>query len=70
MSTSMAIRMQYVGACALLARLSGKIKDADDHACIKRALEDCATTLGGFEVVATSDGGFSLEPTTIVGSVA
>jgi len=61
---SLGVRMQYVGVCSLLARLSGRIKDEDDLSCIEQALEDCAATVGGFEVVRTSDGGFSMEPVT------
>lgn len=56
------MRMQYVGACSLLGRLSGRIKDEDDRDCIARALADCAALLGSFEVVEASDGGYSLEP--------
>jgi len=58
------IRMQYMGACALLARLSGHVRiDADDMECIHRALVDCAAiTADNFEVVRAGGQGWSLEP--------
>jgi len=55
--------MQYMGACALLGRLSARIKDEDDLESIHRAMLDCAaTTDGRFEVVRAGERGWSLEP--------
>lgn len=52
----------YVGACALLGRLSTHVKSEEDRACIKRALDDCAAAFPGrFEVVRAGLG-WSLEP--------
>lgn len=57
------MRMQYVGACSLLARLSSRDMSADDLECVERALNDCADLFpGSFEVIETSRGGLSLEP--------
>lgn len=56
------IRMQYMGACALLGRLSSHVRNEDDLECIHRALLDCAAiTDGRFEVVRAGQG-WSLEP--------
>lgn len=52
----------YVGACALLGRLSARPQSEEDRACIKRALDDCVEAFPGrFEVV-NAGGGWSLEP--------
>jgi hypothetical protein len=57
------IELQYVGACALLGRLSSSRMTEDDLFSVKRALDDCAATFPGrFEIVRTSSGGYSLEP--------
>lgn len=59
----MTIEMQYIGACSLLGRLSGRVKDEQDRYCIKRALDDCAAAFPGrFEVVKAFGGGWLLEP--------
>ena len=56
--------MQYLGACALLGRVSKWVKDPDELDCIRQALCDCAKeTDGRFEVIRTS-GGWSIEPAT------
>lgn len=58
------LRMQYVGACALLGRLSGRFQNnADDMDCIRRAMQDCADRYPeSLEVVGCGSGGLSLEP--------
>jgi hypothetical protein len=58
------IEMHYIGACALLGRLSVKA-GSDDQYLIKRALDDLVGLLPGrFEIVTVS-GGWSLEPMRI-----
>lgn len=59
----LALRMQYIGACSLLGRLSARIEDSTDKACILDALTDCANLFPGqFEIVPTMGDGDSLEP--------
>lgn len=56
------MRLQYMGVCSLLGRLSRHVKDRDDRALIKAALEDCAAMFpDGLRVVQTTNG-FALEP--------
>mgnify|MGYP001558163998 FL=1 len=57
------IEIQYIGACALLGRLSRHIMDAEERDLIKRAMDDCVESFHGrFEVIGTNVGGWSLEP--------
>lgn len=58
------LRMQYIGACSLLARLSGRRElSEEDRDCIGRALADCVASFpDSFELVDLSNGGYSLEP--------
>lgn len=57
------VEMQYLGACALLGRLSSQIKDPLDRDAIRRCLDDAARAFPGrFEVVKTHNGGMLLEP--------
>lgn len=57
------IKMQYIGAVALLGRLSGYKLDDDDNDLIKRAMQDlCDLYPDSFEIWNTGDGGCSLEP--------
>lgn len=54
--------MHYIGVCALLGRLSSKIKDEEALVLIEAALNDCAEQFPGrFEVVKVTNG-WSLEP--------
>jgi hypothetical protein len=54
--------MHYIGAVALLGRLSdNRWVSADDRDCIKRAMDDCASLTGTMTVVSTGTG-WSLEP--------
>jgi hypothetical protein len=54
--------MKYIGACALLARLSSGVHDEETQSCIGRALADCAEEFPGrFQVVA-GQRGWALEP--------
>jgi hypothetical protein len=56
------MRMQYIGACSLLARLSCREAISDeDRECIGRALDDCAKTLGTLKVIQAGRG-WALEP--------
>ena len=57
------MEMKYIGAVALLGRLSEKFRgDEETLYCIKRAMDDLVEELPGrFEVVKTT-GGYSLEP--------
>jgi hypothetical protein len=58
------IEMQYIGAAAVLGRVSHLCReDTNAMYSIKRAMDDCAAAFPGrFEVIRTSNGGYSLEP--------
>jgi hypothetical protein len=59
---SRALEIKYIGAVALLGRLSPQIRDDDDRYCIKQAMDDLLAEMPGrFEIWKVS-GGFSLEP--------
>ena len=59
---SKSVEIKYVGAVALLGRLSPQIKDEDGLYCIKQAMDDLLEEMPGrFEIWKVS-GGFSLEP--------
>lgn len=61
--TPLALRMQIHRCLLLLGRLSARIEDSTDKACILNALTDCANLfLGQFEIVPTMGDGYSLEP--------
>lgn len=55
------IRMQYIGACALLGRVARHVKNEGERYCIRRALDTCAT-LVGMSVVECTGGELALEP--------
>lgn len=56
------MEIQYIGACALLARLSRKIEDEEDLAAIECALDECCRIFPKrFEYVPVKPRGFSLE---------
>jgi len=59
----MTLEMKYIGAVALLGRISHNFRDDEKTLyCIKHAMDDLVEELPGrFEVVKTS-GGYSLEP--------
>lgn len=57
------IYMQYIGACALLGRISGSRLTDDENVSIHQALTDLATMFPQrFAIWQTSGGGCSLEP--------
>ncbi len=57
------LEIQYIGACALLGRLSRHITDTEELYLIERAMNDCADSFPGrFEVIGNNVGGWSLEP--------
>lgn len=59
---SWSVHTKYAGACHLLARLSGRIKNEEDLEVIKMCLDDfCKEFPGAYEVIKTSDGGWGLE---------
>jgi len=62
--SAVVMKVQYIGACALLGRISmWRGLSEEDIECIARAMDDCAKLFPGrFEVVRTSGGGYSLEP--------
>lgn len=56
------LKMQYIGACALLGRISGSRLTEDENDCIAQALADCTNLYpDSFTVWETSGGGYSLE---------
>lgn len=62
--TDVRVKMQYIGAVALLGRLSGqRTLQREDNESIAQAMEDlCEAYPGAFEIWPTSNGGYSLEP--------
>lgn len=57
------LRMRYIGACALLARLSNRPwMDPEDLGCIKSALDDMVETLPGRFQLWNTGYGWSIEP--------
>ena len=60
MNRSMEIK--YIGAVALLGRLSQRIKDEEDLYCIEQAMNDLLEDLPGRFEIWKLHNGFSLEP--------
>lgn len=58
------IKMQYIGAVALLGRLSGQgTLHQEDNDAVAQAMEDLVALYpNDFEIWNTSNGGYSLEP--------
>lgn len=55
------VKLQYIGACALLARLSSQIHNEEDLDSIATALEDCAKLWPDSLEVVGGTSGYSLE---------
>lgn len=56
-------QIKYLSACVLLGRLSNRAIGSQQLHSVQHALSDCADTFPGqFEVIATSNGGWVLEP--------
>jgi len=57
------VKLQYIGACSLLARLSQKDQvTAEDRGLIRRALKDCCEVFPTLQIYEWGDGASALEP--------
>ncbi len=55
------LKMQYIGACALLGRVFRHVDDSEERTCIEQAINDCVSAFPDTLKLSKTYGGFQLD---------